>query len=104
MSDWIDVASADKVKEGEALGVKAGGRQIALFRLEGEILAMDDVCSHEYALLSEGGFVEGGTVECPLHQACFEIRTGKCVSGPTETPLQVFPVEIKDGRVRVKLD
>jgi 3-phenylpropionate/trans-cinnamate dioxygenase ferredoxin subunit len=93
--NWIRVASTADLKDDEGLGVALDGRSIALFRDGGEIFATDNVCTHAYALLSEG-FLEDGCIECPLHQARFDIRTGKAMGGPATADIRTYPVRV-DG-------
>ncbi len=97
---WHRVAALDAVKEGEALPVKLGDTAIALYRLDGQVHAIDDVCTHEFALLSQG-FVEDGAIECPLHAARFDIATGRCLAAPAERDLRTYPVRIDGNDVYV---
>jgi nitrite reductase/ring-hydroxylating ferredoxin subunit len=98
---WMRVAAMTELDEDAALPVRLGDVPIALYRLGGEVHAIDDVCTHAFALLSQG-FVEGGTIECPLHQACFDIATGRCLSGPATADLRSYPVRIDGGEVYVR--
>lgn len=100
MSEWHDVANADDVGDGCPKGVTAAGIKIGLFRVDADILAINDVCTHAYALLSNG-FQEGCMVECPLHAGFFDIRTGAAQGTPVEQDVSTYPVEIRDGRVFV---
>jgi phenylpropionate dioxygenase-like ring-hydroxylating dioxygenase large terminal subunit len=95
---WQKVASLDALQDGEALAVKVDDTEIALFRLGNEVHATSGICTHALALLADG-FVEAGdgTVECPLHQALFDIRTGKALCAPATEDLTVYPVKL-DGR------
>ena len=77
--NWIRIASTDQLTDDdEVIPVAAGDKQLALYRSEGEFYASDNVCTHAYALLSDG-YLEDGCIECPLHQARFDIRTGKAM-------------------------
>ena len=98
---WLCVAALAELADGAPLAVKLGHTPIALYRLDGHIYALDDVCPHEFALLSQG-FVEGGVIECPLHQARFEIATGRCLSGPTTVDLRTYAVRVDAGEVFVR--
>jgi nitrite reductase/ring-hydroxylating ferredoxin subunit len=102
MADWIDVAPAEALSEDEPLAATAGGKPIALFKLADGVFALHDLCSHGQARLSDG-FVEGETVECPLHQGLICIRTGAARSAPVIEPVAAFPARIADGRVQVLL-
>jgi len=64
---------------------------IAVFNVEGTLFAISDTCTHAEASLSEGQ-VDGETVECPLHGACFDLRTGEALTPPAVEPVQTFPV------------
>lgn len=99
---WHDVCAESELCAGEPLAVQAAGTPIGLYRLEDGIHAISDVCTHEFALLS-GGFVEGGRIECPLHQACFDIRSGQCHGPMAEHDLRTYPVRIVAGRVQVAI-
>jgi nitrite reductase/ring-hydroxylating ferredoxin subunit len=101
MTEWQRVASASDVSETEGLSVDLDGVAIALYRVKGEIRALDDTCTHEFALLSQG-FVEDGVVECPLHAAQFDIVTGKCLGGPATEDLRTYAVRIDGDDVLVR--
>jgi 3-phenylpropionate/trans-cinnamate dioxygenase ferredoxin subunit len=92
---WTRVATADEVAEGEVLGVTtAEGQQIALYRDKGEFFATSNVCTHQFALLSDGYF-EDGCIECPLHQGSFDIRSGKALCAPVTEDIKVYPVRVE---------
>ncbi len=99
---WRRVAALAELCDDAPLAVTLGDIPIALYRLDGRIHAIDDVCPHEFALLSQG-FVEGGAIECPLHQACFDIATGRCLSGPATVDLRRYDVRIDGGEVYVRV-
>ena len=99
---WKHLCPASKLREGDPLGLQVGDVRIGLFKIDGEIFAMDDVCPHAFALLSTG-FIDGHVVECPLHGAMFDVRSGECRAGDYDDT-RVFPVEIRDGEVYVNLD
>ena len=102
MSEWHRLASASDVREGEALADDLEGVAIALYRVKGEIRALDDTCTHEFALLSQG-FVADGVVECPLHAAQFDIVTGKCLCGPAAEDLRTYEVRVDGDDVFVRM-
>ena len=102
MPIWHRVADEADLALEQPLGIRVGDVQIALVRLEDGIHAINDVCTHEYALLSEG-YCEDGKLECPLHQAMFDIRTGKALSEPAEVDVATYPVKVEDGAVFVEL-
>ena len=95
-----------------ALGVSAGdfkndmllghvGRaDVLLARVGGEFFAIDAHCSHYHGPLAEG-LVTGHDVRCPWHHACFDLRTGEAVRAPALSPLSVWKVEQREGRIFV---
>ena len=103
MSNWIDVAAEADLFEGAGMAVAAEGRDIAVFKLEeGSVYAINNLCSHGNAKLCDG-FVEGHQVECPFHQAMFDLRDGSVSCGPATEPVKSWPVKIDNGRVYLNL-
>ena len=100
---WVRVGALDDVAPGAVLGVEANGIRLALYHLDdGQIYATDDVCTHAYALLSEG-WLEDGVIECPLHAGQFDVRTGKGLCPPIDRDLRTFPVQVSGADILVKL-
>lgn len=102
MSNWTDVAAVADLFEGAGIAVAPEGRDIALFSVDGEVFAIDNLCSHGNARLCDG-FVEGHNVECPFHQALFSLRDGTVSCGPATEAVRSWPVRIEDGRVFLQL-
>jgi nitrite reductase/ring-hydroxylating ferredoxin subunit len=100
MVRWVKACRLAELVEGEPRGVKLDGVSVALFRVGEACHAVHDICTHEYALLSNG-WQEGDVVECPLHQARFNVVTGKCLALPAERDLAVFAVRIEGEDVLV---
>ncbi len=98
---WQRVAALADLADDAAVAAKLGNRRIALYRLDGKVCALDDVCTHALALLSQG-FIENGAVECPLHGARFDIATGRCLSPPATVDLRTDAVRIEGGEVYVR--
>ncbi len=99
---WIKVASTADLENGDVISVRAGDAQVALYRDADEIFATDNICTHQYALLSDGYF-DDGCIECPLHQATFDIRTGKAMCAPATKDLRTYPVKVESGDVLVEV-
>lgn len=97
---WHDVGESADVSEDMPMSAKVGDREVGVFLLGGEFFALEDVCPHAYALLSQG-FVMGDEVECPLHGARFNIRSGKCTQEPGGRDLRIYQVKVEGGRVMV---
>ncbi|MGA4847607.1 bifunctional 3-phenylpropionate/cinnamic acid dioxygenase ferredoxin subunit [Streptomyces sp. G5(2025)] len=75
---------------------------VAVFNADGELFAIDDTCSHQDASLSEG-WLEGCLVECPLHAASFDLRTGLPTCLPARRPVRTHQVYVDGGVVHVRL-
>lgn len=97
------VIKAAEVPSGRPTLVVLGDTEVALFRVEDEFYAIDDLCSHAEASLSEGEQY-GYLVECPRHGGRFDIRTGKAKHFPAFSPVRSFPVKIEDGHVYIDVD
>ena len=103
MSEWVDVASAEKVLPGHPVHVEVDGTSIAVFKLDEAFFAIEDVCTHDGGRLT-GGCVENDEIVCPRHGARFSIRTGEALSAPAYEPTATFPVRIENGMVQVRDD
>jgi 3-phenylpropionate/trans-cinnamate dioxygenase ferredoxin component len=73
---------------------------VAVFNADGELFAIDDTCTHQDASLSEG-WLEDCLIECPLHAACFDLRTGKPTGPPAKRSVRTYDVLVNDGVVYV---
>jgi 3-phenylpropionate/trans-cinnamate dioxygenase ferredoxin subunit len=98
--EFHEVGNDGDIEEEGAIQVTVGKTDIAIYRLEGELYASDDICTHAYASLADG-FIEDGQVECPLHGACFDIKTGKAMTAPASIDLRTYPVKVENGKVLV---
>jgi 3-phenylpropionate/trans-cinnamate dioxygenase ferredoxin subunit len=105
------VCSLTDVKEPGSLRVEldgAGGPEaIAVVRFEGEVFAIEDVCSHAEVPLSEGDVEEfhgAPTIECWLHGSCFDLTSGRPTNLPATEPVPVYPVRVDGDDVFVDVD
>lgn len=101
METWITVAAADRFATGTFRTVELDGTDIAVFNVDGEFFAIENVCTHDGGTLT-GGRIDGGEVICPRHGARFSIKTGAALSAPAYEPVGTFPVRIIDGMVQVR--
>ena len=98
------VCALADVKEPGALRVELADVDIAVVRFEGEVFAIEDVCSHAEVPLSEGDVEEfpgAPTIECWLHGSCFDLRTGEPTNLPATEPVDVYPVRVEGEDVLV---
>jgi len=103
MDDWMDVVPADSLHDGEHVVVDLEGIEVAVFKLDGEFYAIEDVCTHDGAEIA-GGRLEGCEIICPRHGARFCLKTGKVLRAPAYEDLTCFPVRIEGGMVQVRDD
>src|SRR5437899_276993 len=101
MSDWIDVAKIEELQPGSWRTVDIDSTQIAVFNVNGEYFAIEDICTHDGGVLT-GGKVEGREVICPRHGACFSLITGEALRPPAYEPVATFPVRVEKGVVQVR--
>jgi naphthalene 1,2-dioxygenase ferredoxin component len=99
---WIKAADRSAVSDGEVVGVAVAGHEIALYDIDGEIFATDDICTHAYAKLSDG-WLEKGEIECPLHAGRFDIKTGKATAPPCVDDVKTYPVRVEGDEIQIKL-
>lgn len=99
---WISVCEKNEVTEDEPKAIEVNGSKIGLFFVDEQYYAVENVCPHAFALLTEG-FIEGLTVECPLHEAIFNLETGTLESGPGCRDLCTYPVRVENGEVQIQL-
>ena len=100
---WVRAAARGDLAEGEVLGVEIAGRSIALYAADDGIFATDNICTHAYARLSDG-WLDGEVIECPLHAARFDIRSGKVLDPPATEDLKTYPVRVVGNEVQIKLE
>ncbi len=100
---WVRAAARSDLAEGEVIGVEVAGRSIALYDADGNLFATENICTHAYACLSDG-WLDGEVIECPLHAARFDIRSGKVLDPPATEDLKTYPVRIVDDEIQVRLD
>lgn len=98
---FVTVAALDELKDDVPLACDVDDElTVAVVRHDGELFAIEDRCSHAAVPLSEGDVV-GCTLECYLHGAVFDLRTGEALSLPATESVRVFPVRIEGNDIQV---
>lgn len=98
MTRWIDIAAEGSLVPGEPLQIDQNGQTIAVFLVDGEIYAIEDICSHDRSPISDG-CIEGSEIICPRHGARFCLRTGHALTAPAYEDIESFPVRAEAGRL-----
>jgi nitrite reductase/ring-hydroxylating ferredoxin subunit len=97
---FTKVATVSELTAGKGKQVTVGGRNIALFSVDGKVFAIDDTCPHRGAPLHEGACA-GGEVICPWHGARFDLASGAHKSPPAPTGVKTFAVQIVGDEVQI---
>src|SRR5581483_11720389 len=95
------VADKQDLQRTGLLKVESGGKSIVLSMVNGEVYALDAVCSHEGGPLEEGK-LEGYEIECPWHGSRFDVRTGEVRSPPADTPQSVYEVKVENNDILIR--
>jgi 3-phenylpropionate/trans-cinnamate dioxygenase ferredoxin subunit len=103
MAEWIDVAKIDELTPGNRKIIVTDVAEIAVFNLDGEFFAIEDVCTHDGGELATG-VCEGDQIICPRHGARFCIRNGKALTPPAYEDIETFPVRIDQGVVQINIE
>ena len=97
---FVPVPDAEQLGNGETLRVEIDKLVMTIARIDNQLYGFQEFCTHRFGPLSEGSF-HGFNVQCPWHNSCFDIRTGKVTNGPAKVDLQTFKIEMRDGKVGV---
>ncbi|MGE3967899.1 MAG: non-heme iron oxygenase ferredoxin subunit [Dongiaceae bacterium] len=96
------VAKVDQIVDDQPIQVKVGNLILALYRVREKIYATAGICTHQHAFMAQG-YQEEDEIECPLHQARFNICTGKALTAPANQDLAVYPVQVDGDNVYVEI-
>jgi 3-phenylpropionate/trans-cinnamate dioxygenase ferredoxin subunit len=102
MGEPVTLGPADAVPDLQMKAFPVGPNHIAVARVDGELYAFDDTCTHAACSLADGE-LEGTTVVCPCHMGQFDLKTGEVLDGPPPDPINVYPVQENDGKLTVDL-
>src|SRR5687767_8903859 len=95
---WVAAGAVADIPPGDYVSVEIDGTFVAVFNIDGEFLAVEDVCTHDGGGLS-GGAVDGDQVICPRHGARFCLRDGRALTPPAYEPVRTYTTRISAGRV-----
>ena len=96
--EFVEIAPASELPNGERLFVEAEGKMIVIFNIAGQFFAIADVCSHDDGPVGEGE-LEGYNITCPRHGAEFDVRTGRVMQMPAVVDIPAYPVQVRDGNI-----
>ena len=105
MSSVIDICPLEDLPPGAMRLVEHEDLEIGVFNCAGELLAIEDRCSHDDGVLLDGELDQDAcTIECPRHGSVFDLRTGKPLNLPAYVPVDTFPVSVDDGVIKIEVD
>jgi 3-phenylpropionate/trans-cinnamate dioxygenase ferredoxin subunit len=105
MSPVIDVCPLSDLPPGATRIVEWEDLEIGLFNCKGQIMAIEDRCSHDNGPLAEGEFDEDNcTVECPRHGSLFDLQTGNPKTLPAYQPVETFAVRVEDDIIKLEVE
>ena len=102
MSEFVKVGTKSEIPEGKMKSFLIKEEQITIANTEGEYLAFDDTCTHAQCSLA-GGFLSGKTITCYCHGGQFDLKTGKVLGPPPETPLNVYKIKVEGEDILVEI-
>jgi 3-phenylpropionate/trans-cinnamate dioxygenase ferredoxin component len=103
--ELIDVCPLSELPPGSRRIIEWEDLEIGVFNCGGDLLAIEDRCSHDNGPLAEGEFDEAHcTVECPRHGSLFDLRTGAPKTLPAYVAVDTFPVRVEDDIVKLEVD
>lgn len=101
MGDFVTIATTDEIQPGERLVVELGREWVAVFNVDGQYYAIQDLCTHDDGPLAEGE-LNGCVIECPRHGAQFDIRNGKVLSPPAVVDVPVYKVRVQGNDIQLE--
>ncbi len=101
MADWVDVCAENALANGENIIIDVDGTDVAIFKIDGQFYAIEDVCSHDGAEIASGE-LDGDEIICPRHGAKFCVKTGAVKCAPAYEDIDTFPIRIEQGRIEVR--
>ncbi len=101
MAEWREVIASDALANGEHCCVEIDGTQIAVFKIDNQFYAIEDICTHDGTEIADGQ-LDGLEIICPRHGARFCLKTGAVKSPPAYEGISCFPVRCEQGKVFVK--
>ena len=99
----VEVTELDRLPRDRGVRVTIGDHRIAMFRINDDVYAIGDRCTHAEASLAEGELWDT-SVECPRHGSEFDLKTGEPHALPATEPVPVYEVSIEDGTVYLELE
>jgi len=102
LAEYVKVCELTDVSPGTMHTIDVAGIRMMIVNVEGQLYAVDRICTHETADLSTG-FLIGTEVTCPLHLSRFDVKTGAVQNPPATTPLRTHELKVEGTSVYVRV-
>ena len=99
--EFVKVAETKDIPPGEMKAVELASEQVCIINVDNNYYAIGNMCTHQDGPLNEG-MLDGHELECPWHQAKFDIRTGNVLSPPAEKPEPSYDVKVEGTNILIK--
>ena len=100
---YVKLAALHELSTSKLMRVKTRAQDICLAYVDGQVYAIDDLCSHEDASLTKGS-LHGNCVKCPLHGSRFDLLTGEALDEPAEESVNTYAVKIDGDDILVQIN
>ena len=97
---YVKVGKLSDVPAGTAKAYEVNGLAIVVCNVDGTLYGVDDICTHDEGSLEQGG-LDGFDIECPRHEARFDVRTGEVTALPAVLPIETYPVRVEGDDIEV---
>jgi len=101
LSEFVRVGRVEDIPPGERIWHDFDYETVIVLNVDGEFYCIADLCSHDDGPLGDGP-VEGFSIQCPRHGACFDVRTGAVLALPATSPIPTYRVKVENGDVFIE--
>jgi len=98
IQSFIPICALSEISPGQIKAVRIGDKEILLVRENGNLFALDNVCTHDGGDLGDGTIIDG-QIQCPRHGARFDLKTGAVTQMPAAIGIKTYKVKIENGDV-----
>jgi 3-phenylpropionate/trans-cinnamate dioxygenase ferredoxin component len=102
MAEFVKVADAAEIADGQLAAFDVEGTQIAIANVNGTLHAFGDTCTHLHCSLANGD-LEGSVVTCPCHGSQFDVTTGGVLRGPAQEPVRSYVARVENDALQVEI-
>lgn len=99
---WVALIPVAEIEAEDVVAASHGGHDYAVYECAGDYFVTDAICTHAHASLCDG-YLDGHTIECPLHQGCFDIRSGAATGAPATEALRTYACRVEGDMLHIRL-